>query len=68
MKRTIFCLLGTIFGYVIGAGFGYALVGQTSGNKHDRPVEAAMTGVFVSGPLGAIVGGIAGFRLGRRRS
>jgi len=67
MRRFAFSLLGTISGYVIGAVAGYWLVSRASGNSHDRPVEAAMTGAFVSGPLGAVVGGVAGILLGKRR-
>lgn len=65
MRRFAFSLLGTVGGYILGAG--YMLVTQTSSNTHDNPVEAAMTGAFVSGPFGAIVGGVTGFVLGRRR-
>lgn len=66
MIRFVFSFLGTIGGYVLGAVAGYLLVSRSS-NSHDGPVEAAMTGAFVSGPLGAVVGGVAGFLLGRRR-
>jgi hypothetical protein len=66
MRRFAFCFLGTIGGYVFGAVAGYSLVSWSS-NTHDRPIEAAMTGAFVAGPLGAVVGGVAGFLLGRRR-
>jgi hypothetical protein len=67
MRRLAGLLLGGIGGYVLGALAGYALVSRNSPNAHDRPVEAAMVGAFVSGPLGAIVVGVAGFVLGGRR-
>lgn len=66
MRRFAFCFLGTIGGYVLGAVAGYLLFSRSS-NTHDRPIEAAMTGAFVAGPLGAVVGGVAGFLHGRRR-
>lgn len=66
MRLAAFCLLGMVFGYTFAAVAGYALVTRVSSNTHDRSVEAAMTGAFVAGPLGAIAGGIAGFLLGRR--
>lgn len=43
------------------------LAGLPVSNTHDRPIEAAMTGAIVAGPLGAVVGGVALFPLGRRR-
>ncbi|MHC5540225.1 hypothetical protein ACYOEI_18555 [Singulisphaera rosea] len=67
MRRLAFSLLGTVGGYLLGAVAGYFLVTQASSNTHDKPVEAAMTGAFVTGPLGAIVCGILGFLLGGRR-
>jgi len=66
MKWLAFFLLGGICGYLLGASAGYALVTRASSNTHDRPVEAAMTAAFVSGPLGAIAGGVIGLLLGAR--
>ena len=65
MKRLAFSVIGLGIGYILGAVAGYGLVSRSSSNAHDRPVEAAMTGAFVSGPLGAILGGLIGFRSGR---
>lgn len=65
MKRLIITLLFTLAGFTIFAVSGYAAVSLLSSNTHDRAVEAAMTSVFVFGPLGAIVGGIAGAWLSR---
>lgn len=67
MKRLAYSLLGMIGGYMAGAVGGYFLVMQASSNSHDKPVEAGMTGAFVTGPLGATVCGVIGFLLGRRR-
>jgi hypothetical protein len=66
MKRLAFGLLGLICGYILGAVAGYAIVTRASANTHDKTIEAAMTGAFVSGPLGAITGAVAGLLLGRR--
>ena len=56
MKRLGTALLYAIVAYVVAALAGYLLVQQLSSNVHDRAVEAAMTGAFVVGPLGAVVG------------
>jgi len=55
-KRVARCVLGALLGYAIGAVGGGFLVSMLSPNTHDRSVEAAMTGAFVLGPLGAGVG------------
>lgn len=52
-------VLGLIAGYVIGATLGAAGIELLSSNSHDRSMEAAMTGAFVTGPIGAIFGVIA---------
>jgi hypothetical protein len=54
-------LLGALAGYLVGAFGGGFLVSALSGNTHDRSVEAAMTGAFVLGPLGAAVGCLVAF-------
>ena len=66
MKRLGTALLYAIVAYVVVALAGYLLVQQLSSNVHDRSVEAAMTGAFVFGPLGAVVAFIAGFVRGGR--
>ena len=64
MRRIAMGFLWAIGGYLLGAfGGGYAM-SMLSSNQHDGSVEAAMTGAFVLGPLGAIVG----FALGVIRS
>lgn len=68
MRRLAFGLVGTICGYILGAVAGYAAISRASSNMHDRQVEAATTAAFVTGPLGAILGGIAGWLVARRRS
>jgi hypothetical protein len=68
MKRLGIGLLCAVAGYLIAAFAGYGLIEWFSSNGHDRSVEAAMTGLFVLGPFGAIVGFVAGFVAGGRRS
>ncbi len=66
MKRFGIALLGAIGGYMIASVAGYFLIDWLSSNTHDRSVEAAMTSAFFLGPLGALVGLIAGIVVGRR--
>jgi hypothetical protein len=66
MKRFGLAILFGICGYFIAAFAGYWLIGWFSSNRYDPSVEAAMTTIFVVGPLGAIVAFIIGFvRMGR---
>jgi hypothetical protein len=51
---------GVFVGYLLGAAGGGALVHFFSENTHDRAHEAATTGIFVTGPVGALVGLLAG--------
>ena len=59
-------LVSAVVGYLVGAFGGGYLVSVLSSNSHDRPVEAAMTGAFVTGPLLAVAAVIAGLLLFRR--
>jgi hypothetical protein len=61
-------LLFAIVGLVVAAVAGYFLILWFSSNAHDRSVEASMTGIFVCGPIGAVLGFVAGFIFGGRRS
>lgn len=58
MPRWLSMLLGAGGGYVLAAVIGFGLVQVLSANRHDRSVEAAMTALFVAGPLGAIAGAV----------
>jgi len=60
MRSLAFGVWFGILGYVIVAFVSYFLVGWFSSNTHDRSVEAAMTSVFFYGPLGGVIGFIAG--------
>ena len=60
MRRLLKGLLWGFGGYLIAAVIGYGLVGALSSNTQDVSVEAAMTSAFVFGPLGGLLGFIAG--------
>jgi hypothetical protein len=55
MRRTLMAILGLLIGYPVFAFAGY------------WAIEAIMTAVFAIGPLGAVVGLVAGLILGSRR-
>lgn len=67
MKRLLFAFLFGIAGYVAAAFVSYFLILWLSSNVHDRSVEAAMTSAFFFGPVGALVGLVAGAIFGGRR-
>lgn len=52
-------LVSAFGGYVGGFLIGMAIVSLFSSNRHDASVEAAMTGAFVFGPLGAVLAMVA---------
>jgi hypothetical protein len=60
MFRFVCAVLGMLLGFVIGAVACSALISLFSGNTHDKGVEMAMTAAFVGGPIGAILGLVAG--------
>jgi hypothetical protein len=64
MRRTFAALLGLTIGFVVFAFGGYWGIALFSGNGFDRSVEASMTAFFFAGPVGAVVGAVAGFLLG----
>jgi hypothetical protein len=55
MKTFGLAVLAAIGGYLVGLFGGMLLIETFSSNQHDKSVEAAMTGAFVSGPLMAVV-------------
>jgi hypothetical protein len=67
LRAILLGLAGAVAGYVIGGVGGALLIHLTSSNTHDRSVEAAMTGAFVTGPLLALVGGVLAARRARGR-
>ena len=68
LRRVGFGLLFAIVAAVVAALVGYLLIEALSSNGQDRSVEAAMTGAFVFGPAGAIIGLVAGCIFGGRRA
>ncbi|MBG0799140.1 hypothetical protein IYX23_15825 [Methylocystis sp. L43] len=60
MRRVIFAILGLLAGYAAGAILGGTLISLLSGNTHDKDLEIVMTSAFVTGPLGALIGLLAG--------
>jgi hypothetical protein len=60
MHRVLFVISGLLAGYAAGAAFGGTLVSVFSGNVHDKDLEIVMTAAFVTGPLGALIGLLAG--------
>ena len=67
MRRCLFALLGVPAGYLVFAFAGYWAIQLLSDNDFDRSLEASMTAAFVIGPIGAIIGLIAGLVLGGTR-
>ena len=65
-RRVAFAVLGALVGYLFGAFGGGYLVSLVSSNTHDRSVEAAMTGAFVTGPLLALIGFVVAFARTKR--
>jgi hypothetical protein len=59
-RRLGWGLLWGVVAYVGGALAGAVFVGLLSSNPSDRELEAIMTGAFVTGPIAALVGFLAG--------
>ena len=68
MKRIGLAFPVAIAGYVLAVVAFYWLAGLLSANVQDAPGEAAMTGAFVWGPLGAVAGFVPGFVHGARQA
>jgi len=60
MRRIVMAVLGLLIGYPVFAFIGYWIIQLFSGNTFDRSMEADMTAVFAIGPLGAVIGLVAG--------
>jgi hypothetical protein len=68
LRRIGFGLAFALIAFILSAVTGYLLILALSSNVHDRSVEAAMTGAFVFGPAGALLGFIGGCIFGGRRT
>jgi len=55
-RKLLHALLWLLPCYFAGLFAGLWLIPLIGGNRHDSSVEAAMTAIFVTGPLTAIVG------------
>jgi hypothetical protein len=66
-RRVLIGFLVSIPAYAVGAAGGYFIIGISSANQHDRAIEAAMTGTFITGPLLAIVAFASGVALAGRK-
>ncbi|MFZ4703194.1 MAG: hypothetical protein ACOYMG_24385 [Candidatus Methylumidiphilus sp.] len=60
LRRIGFGLLFSLIGFILAGIASYFLIMELSPNMHDRSVEASMTGIFFFGPIGAILGFVAG--------
>jgi hypothetical protein len=68
LKTFALAVLAGIVGYVLGLSSGMFLIESFSSNRYDVSVEAAMTGIFVIGPLMAVVGVIVVLIIRARRA
>lgn len=68
LRRLLIGVLAALPAYFVGAIGGGYLVYLTSTNRHDREIEAEMTGAFALGPAAAAVGFLAGVIAAKRRS
>jgi hypothetical protein len=66
VKRFALGLFYAAIAYVLTALVAYLAVLQLSNNTHDRSLEAAMTSVFVFGPIGAVLAFVVGIVRGGR--
>ena len=60
LRRLVLGLLWGVPAYLVGAFGGGYFIYLTSTNRHDRSLEASMTGAFVLGPLAAVIGFLVG--------
>ena len=62
MSKLLYVSAGLIGGYALGVAAGATLIELFSANTHDKSMEMAMTSAFVTGPIGAIIGAVVGYR------
>lgn len=68
LTRILTALAAALAAYFAFALLGGWLVSKVSANAHDRELEAAMTGAFACGPLGALAAFVLTFVLLRSRA
>lgn len=61
LLRIVRVLLFVLLGFVAGSIGGFFLILLLSSNQHDKSLEAAMTAIFVCGPIGAALSGAMAF-------
>jgi hypothetical protein len=66
MRKIIAGVLGLLIGYAAGAGIGAGAIELFSRNLHDKSLEMVMTAAFVTGPMGGLIGLLAGLLWPRR--
>lgn len=66
--RILIVVAAILCGYVAFSLGGGWLISEFSSNRHDRALEAAMTGAFVLGPIGAVAGLIVALVFTRRKA
>jgi hypothetical protein len=66
MRKIIAGVLGLVIGYAAGAGLGAGSIELFSRNLHDKALEMVMTAAFVTGPIGGLIGLLAGSLWPRR--
>lgn len=60
VSRPVRVIIGLGLGFFVGVILGALGVWLFSSNTHDRSLEIAMTSVFFSGPIGAVIGLLVG--------
>lgn len=61
MSKLVLVPFLAMIGFMVFAIAGYFLITVFSSNQHDRSLEAAMTSIFVCGPIGALLAGLLAY-------
>lgn len=67
LSRIVSGLVGVLIGYGGGALLGAGLVALASANTHDKSQEVVTTALLIAGPIGALIGLVAGLLRKQRR-
>jgi hypothetical protein len=68
MSRLLAGAIGLFAGYFAGAALTGVAVELLSTNTHDKDLEVVMTAFFAGGPVGALLGVVAGLLWRRSRT